>query len=90
MTATSGHGTGKSVLGAWIGDRILSVRPDSIATVTAGTYIQVESRCSSRDHAGWFVRVWLIPPSPFWRKSADLDADGARHAIMPAGSSVSG
>jgi hypothetical protein len=44
MTATSGHGTGKSVLGAWIGDWILSTRPDSIGTVTAGTYVQLESR----------------------------------------------
>ena len=42
MTATSGHGTGKSVLGAWIGDWILSTRPDSIGTVTAGTFTQLE------------------------------------------------
>ena len=40
MTATSGHGTGKSVLGAWIGNWILSTRPDSIGTVTAGTWRQ--------------------------------------------------
>jgi hypothetical protein len=44
MTATSGHGAGKSVLGAWIGDWILSTRPDSIGTVTAGTYVQLETR----------------------------------------------
>ena len=44
MTATSGHGTGKSVLGAWIGDWILSTRPNSIGTVTAGTYVQLETR----------------------------------------------
>jgi hypothetical protein len=44
MTATSGHGTGKSVLGAWIGDWILSTRPDSIGTVTAGTYVQLQNR----------------------------------------------
>ena len=43
MTATSDHGTGKSVLGAWIGELILSTRPDSIGTVTAGTYIQLET-----------------------------------------------
>jgi hypothetical protein len=32
MSATSGHGTGKTVMGAWIGDWILSTRPDSIGT----------------------------------------------------------
>src|ERR1017187_4448385 len=44
MTATSGHGTGKSVMGAWIADWILSTRPDSIGTVTAGTCTELESR----------------------------------------------
>ena len=44
MTETSGHGTGKSVMGAWIADWILSTRPDSIGTVTAGTFAQLESR----------------------------------------------
>ena len=33
MTATSGHGTGKSAMGAWIADWILSTRPDSVGTV---------------------------------------------------------
>jgi hypothetical protein len=44
MTATSGHGTGKSVMGAWIACWILSTRPDSIGTVTAGTFQQLEMR----------------------------------------------
>jgi hypothetical protein len=44
MTETSGHGTGKSVMGAWIANWILSTRPDSIGTVTAGTFAQLESR----------------------------------------------
>ena len=44
FTETSGHGTGKSVMGAWIADWILSTRPDSIGTVTAGTFKQLESR----------------------------------------------
>jgi hypothetical protein len=44
MTETSGHGTGKSAMGAWITDWILSTRPDSIGTVTAGTFAQLESR----------------------------------------------
>jgi hypothetical protein len=44
MAASSGHGTGKSVMGAWITDWILSTRPYSIGTVTANTYPQLESR----------------------------------------------
>ena len=44
MTMTSGHGTGKSVMGAWIADWILSTRPDSIGTVTAGTFTQLQNR----------------------------------------------
>jgi hypothetical protein len=44
MTATSGHGTGKSVLGAWIAIWLLSTRPDSVGTVTAGTWVQLKSR----------------------------------------------
>jgi hypothetical protein len=44
MAASSGHGTGKSVMGAWIADWILSTRPHSIGTVTANTYPQLESR----------------------------------------------
>src|SRR5712692_7535224 len=37
MAESSGHGTGKSALGAWIANWILSTRPWSIGTVTAGT-----------------------------------------------------
>ena len=44
MAESSGHGTGKSVQGAWIADWILSTRPHSIGTVTANTYPQLESR----------------------------------------------
>ena len=44
MACSSGHGTGKSVMGAWIADWILSTRPNSIGTVTANTYPQLESR----------------------------------------------
>ncbi len=44
MTTASGHGTGKSVLGAWITNWILSTRPYSIGTVTANTFTQLESR----------------------------------------------
>lgn len=44
MSETSGHGTGKSAMGAWITDWILSTRPHSIGTVTAGTFVQLEGR----------------------------------------------
>lgn len=44
MAETSGHGTGKSALGAWIANWILSTRPHSIGTVTAGTATQLEER----------------------------------------------
>ena len=44
MAESSGHGTGKSVMGAWICWWILSTRPGSIGTVTAGTYTQLDTR----------------------------------------------
>src|SRR5262252_4159038 len=40
MSASSGHGTGKSTLGAMVAAWILSTRPYSIGTVTANTYPQ--------------------------------------------------
>jgi hypothetical protein len=44
MSETSGHGTGKSAMGAWLTDWVLSTRPFSIGTVTAGTYDQLKNR----------------------------------------------
>lgn len=44
MAETSGHGTGKGAKGSWVTDWILSTRPHSDGTVTAGTYTQLESR----------------------------------------------
>lgn len=44
MAETSGHGTGKTAMGAWLTNWIMSTRPHSIGTVTAGTYQQLESR----------------------------------------------
>lgn len=44
MSETSGHGTGKSAMGAWLADWIISTRPHSIGTVTAGTFTQLEDR----------------------------------------------
>jgi hypothetical protein len=44
MAETSGHGSGKSVMGAWITNWIMSTRPHSMGTISAGTYQQLESR----------------------------------------------
>lgn len=44
MSETSGHGTGKSVMGGWIANWIMSTRPHSIGTVTAGTFTQLMDR----------------------------------------------
>ena len=44
MAESSGHGTGKSAMGAWIADWIISTRPHSIGTVTAGSFQQLEER----------------------------------------------
>lgn len=44
MNECSGHGTGKSIMGAWLTNWIMSTRPYSIGTVTAGTAKQLESR----------------------------------------------
>ena len=53
MAEASGHGTGKTVLGAWLACWILSTRPHSIGTVTAGTKTQLKART----WAG--IRHWL-------------------------------
>jgi hypothetical protein len=44
MSETSGHGTGKSVMGAWIANWILSTRPYSKGTVSAGSWLQLKNR----------------------------------------------
>jgi hypothetical protein len=44
MAETSGHGTGKSAMGAWAVNFIMSTRPQSIGTVTAGTAAQLEDK----------------------------------------------
>lgn len=44
MNMTSGHGTGKSVMGAWLTNWIMSTRPMSQGTITAGTFSQLETR----------------------------------------------
>lgn len=44
MSETSGHGTGKSAMGAWLTWWILSTRPYSIGTITAGTFDQLAEK----------------------------------------------
>jgi hypothetical protein len=44
MAETSGHGTGKSAMLSWLLDWVLSTRPHSDLTVTAGGYAQLEAR----------------------------------------------
>lgn len=53
MSEASGHGTGKSAMGGWLVAWILSTRPGSVGTVTAGTATQLKSRTWSA------VRYWL-------------------------------
>jgi hypothetical protein len=53
MAASSGHGTGKSSLGGMLAAFILSTRPDSIGTVTAGTNTQLTERTWAA------IRHWL-------------------------------
>lgn len=44
LAEVSGHGTGKTAQGAWLAWWILSTRPFSRGTVTAGTYTQLDTR----------------------------------------------
>jgi len=44
MSETSGHDTGKTAMCGWVTDFILSTRPHSDGTITAGSYLQLESR----------------------------------------------
>lgn len=75
MSETSGHGTGKSAMGAWICDFILSTRPHSVGTVTAGTFKQLDER------------TWAA--IQFWTKLCitahwfDIQANGIYHKQFP-------
>lgn len=44
MAVASGHGIGKSTIVAWIVDWIMSTRPHSIGTITANTFVQLETK----------------------------------------------
>lgn len=60
MAESSGHGTGKSAMGAWIACWILSTRPGSVGTVTAGTYSQLESRTWAA--ITWWMNLCITKP----------------------------
>lgn len=75
MAESSGHGTGKSAMGAWIADFILSTRPHSIGTVTAGTFVQLESRTWAA------IRYWTkLCITGHW---FDIQARGIHHKQFP-------
>jgi hypothetical protein len=44
FAASSGHGIGKTVISAWLTDWLLSTRPHSRGTVTANTFVQLQTK----------------------------------------------
>lgn len=44
MAGSSGHGIGKSILGAWVVDWLMSTRPNCKGTITANTYTQLDTK----------------------------------------------
>lgn len=75
MSEASGHGTGKSAEGAWITWWILSTRPHSKGTVTAGTYVQLEEKTWSA------IREWgRLCITAHW---FDVQASGIFHKNHP-------
>jgi hypothetical protein len=75
MAETSGHGTGKSAMGAWISWWLLSTRRGSIGTVTAGTYDQLEEKTWAA------IQRWgKICITRHW---FDIQASGVYHRQFP-------
>lgn len=75
MTESSGHGTGKSAMGGWITAWMLSTRPYSDGTVTAGTYAQLESRTWAA------IQYWLkLSVTAHW---FDIQTNGIFHKQFP-------
>lgn len=75
MAATSGHGTGKSAMGGWLTDWVISTRPFSIGTVTAGTFTQLKNRTWSE------IRRWTkLCITGHW---FDVQATGIFHKAYP-------
>lgn len=75
MAETSGHGTGKSAMGAWIAAWLLSTRPHSIGTVTAGTYSQLEEKTWAA------IKHWMkLCITAHW---FDIQSSGIFHKSYP-------
>lgn len=75
MSEASGHGVGKSAMGAWIADWILSTRPHSMGTVTAGTYKQLDERTWAA------IQYWTkLSITAHW---FDIQANGIYHKQYP-------
>lgn len=79
MAESSGHGVGKSALGAWLVNWIMSTRPGCQITVTAGTAQQLETRTWAA------IRVWTgrCITRSWWEVQADVIY--ARPHILPDG-----
>jgi hypothetical protein len=76
MSETSGHGTGKSAMGAWLADFILSTRPHSLGTVTAGKFSQLETKTWAA------IEHWTkLCITAHW---FDIQASGIFHKKYPA------
>lgn len=75
MAETSGHGTGKSAMGAWLAWWILSTRPLSKGTVTAGTYTQLEEKTWAAIHSWGKMCI-----TAHW---FDIQASGIFHRSNP-------
>lgn len=81
MTESSGHGTGKSAMGAWLTDWILSTRPHSQGTVTAGTAKQLKTRTWAA------IRYWTnLCITGHW---FDIGGEEIKHKQFPANWKVS-
>lgn len=75
MAETSGHGTGKSAMGAWLTDFVLSTRPHSVGTVTAGTFKQLDERTWAA------IQYWTkLCITAHW---FDIQASGIYHKKFP-------
>jgi len=75
MSETSGHGTGKSAMGGWLTNWIMSTRPFSIGTVTAGTFTQLKNRTWAA------IRQWSrMCITAHW---FDIQATGIFHKSYP-------
>lgn len=75
MAESSGHGTGKSAMGAWIAWWILSTRPFSVGTVSAGTYTQLEEKTWAA------IQRW--GRMCITRHRFDIQSSGVFHKLYP-------